>query len=29
MKVEGAVRIDGHIPVLGPDFIAEGHRVNR
>src|SRR6516164_7505305 len=28
VKVEGAVRINGDIPILGPDFIAEGHRIN-
>src|SRR5204863_4434596 len=29
MEVEGAVRIDGDIPILGPDFIAEAHRIDR
>jgi hypothetical protein len=28
MKVEAAVRIDGDIPILGPNFIAECHRIN-
>jgi hypothetical protein len=28
VEVEAAVRIDGDIPILGPDFIAERHRIN-
>jgi hypothetical protein len=28
MEVEGTVGIDGDIPILGPDFIAESHRIN-
>ena len=28
MEVEGAARIDGDIPIFGPDFIAEGHRID-
>ena len=28
-EMEGAVRIDGDIPILGPDFIAQAHRIDR
>ena len=28
VEVEAAARIDGDIPILGPDFIAERHRIN-
>jgi hypothetical protein len=28
MKVEGAARVDGDIPILRPDFIAERYRIN-
>jgi len=28
VEVEAAARIDGDIPIFGPDFIAERHRIN-
>jgi hypothetical protein len=28
VEVEAAARIDGDIPILGPDFMAERHRIN-
>ena len=28
VEVEAAARIDGDIPILGPDFIAEGHGID-
>jgi hypothetical protein len=28
VEVEAAARIDGDIPILGLDFIAERHRIN-
>jgi hypothetical protein len=27
-RMQAAARIDGDIPTLGPDFIAERHRIN-